>query len=51
MDAGDFKTSKGRYVSPPHIEKLLSVHAAVESCCVASWVPKRSKPSSTHFAS
>jgi long-chain acyl-CoA synthetase len=29
-----FKTSKGKYVSPANIEKLLSVHPAVENCCV-----------------
>jgi long-chain acyl-CoA synthetase len=29
-----FKTSKGKYVSPTPIEKLLSAHPAVEACCV-----------------
>ena len=29
-----FKTSKGKYISPAHLERLLSVHPAVESCCV-----------------
>jgi long-chain acyl-CoA synthetase len=29
-----FKTSKGKYVSPAHIEELLSVHPAIEGCCV-----------------
>jgi len=29
-----FKTSKGKYVSPTPIEKLLSVHPAIEGCCV-----------------
>jgi len=29
-----FKTSKGKYVSPSRIEKLLSVHPAIENCCV-----------------
>jgi long-chain acyl-CoA synthetase len=29
-----FKTSKGKYVLPAHVEKLLSVHPAIENCCV-----------------
>ncbi|HBY62045.1 MAG TPA: AMP-binding acetyl-CoA synthetase [Solibacterales bacterium] len=29
-----FKTSKGKYISPSLIEKQLSVHPAVEGCCV-----------------
>jgi long-chain acyl-CoA synthetase len=29
-----FKTSKGKYVCPTPIEKLLSVHPAIEGCCV-----------------
>jgi long-chain acyl-CoA synthetase len=29
-----FKTAKGKYVSPNPIEKLLCVHPAVEGCCV-----------------
>ena len=29
-----FKTSKGKYILPGHIEKLLSVHPSVQSCCV-----------------
>jgi long-chain acyl-CoA synthetase len=29
-----FKTTKGKYVSPSRIEKLLSVHPSVEACCV-----------------
>jgi long-chain acyl-CoA synthetase len=29
-----FKTTKGKYVSPSRIEKLLSVHPAIEGCCV-----------------
>ncbi len=29
-----FKTSKGKYVSPARIEKLLSAHPVVENCCV-----------------
>lgn len=29
-----FKTSKGKYVSPSRIEKLLAMHPGVESCCV-----------------
>jgi long-chain acyl-CoA synthetase len=29
-----FKTSKGKYVSPAHIEDRLVMHAAVEACCV-----------------
>ncbi len=30
-----FKTSKGKYVSPARLEKLLSAHPAIENCCVA----------------
>ena len=30
-----FKTSKGKYVTPPPIEDRLVAHAAVEACCVA----------------
>jgi long-chain acyl-CoA synthetase len=29
-----FKTTKGKYVSPTPIEKLLCVHPAIEGCCV-----------------
>jgi len=29
-----FKTSKGKYVSPAHIEDRLVMHPAVEACCV-----------------
>jgi long-chain acyl-CoA synthetase len=29
-----FKTSKGKYVSPARIEKLLGIHPDVEACCV-----------------
>jgi long-chain acyl-CoA synthetase len=29
-----FKTSKGKYVSPSPIEKLLSAHPGIEACCV-----------------
>jgi long-chain acyl-CoA synthetase len=29
-----FKTSKGKYVMPTPIEKLLSAHPAIEGCCV-----------------
>ena len=29
-----FKTSKGKYVSPTPIEKLLSAHPGIEACCV-----------------
>ena len=29
-----FKTSKGKYVSPARIEEALSVHPRIEGCCV-----------------
>jgi long-chain acyl-CoA synthetase len=29
-----FKTSKGKYVSPAHIERLLATYVGIEGCCV-----------------